>query len=191
MGRHAAPRASTSIARRATAVSAGTLVLCLGGFAPAFAATSTATDPPPIPQPVSDTVQQISNMTGLPNPIPPSEPAAPHHRQPAHHAAQPTSRTSPGDTQSTRPSAHATVAAVTLPSTPVLTRPAALRDAVPAVAATTTIRPSSVMQALPAPPLRDDAPRVLLVAIATLILGALAGSHIKAAQLSVFAHSIA
>jgi hypothetical protein len=44
------------------------------------------------------------------------------------------------------------------------------------------------MEALPAPLPINDAPRILLVAVATMVLGALAGSHIKAAQQYVFAH---
>jgi hypothetical protein len=190
MGRHAAPRATRSVVRRATAVSTGTLVLCLGGVAPAMAATSVGTNPPPVPKPVSDAVQQVSTMTGLPNPVPPSEPATRQHRQPTRHASQPTSHTSAARLQVTHPSTPR-VATATMPAMTVLTRSAALRSSVPAVAAPTRIQPSSVLQALPAPPLRDDTQRILLVAMATLILGALAGSHINAAQLYVFAHAFA
>jgi hypothetical protein len=184
MGRHAAPRTSSTLARRATAVSAGTFVLCLGGVAPALAGTT----PPPIPKPISDAVQQVSNVTGLPNPLPPSEGAARHHQKPAHSTSAPTTGTPAGALSTTVSSSrHPAVVAVEMPSSAFLTRSAALPASSPAVASPTRIQPSSAMQALPAPLPINDAPRILLVAVATMVLGALAGGHIKAAQHYVFA----
>lgn len=184
MGRHAAPRTSRSLARRATAVSAGTFVLCMGGVAPALAATN----PPPIPKPISDAVQQISNETGLPNPLPPSEGATRHHRAPARQTTTPTASTpTAAVAKPVTPSRPAAVVAARMPAG-ILTRSTGLPASSPAVATATRIQPSSVMQALPAPLTSDDTQRILLVAIATMILGALAGSHIKAAQTYVFAH---
>jgi hypothetical protein len=64
MGKHAQPR-QPSRARRAAVVSGGTLLLCLGTAAPALADIG----PVPVPQPIDDTVDQLSDATGLPNPI--------------------------------------------------------------------------------------------------------------------------
>ena len=186
MGRHAAPRTSNTVARRATAVSAGTFMLCLGGVAPALAATN----PPPIPKPVSDAVQQVSKATGLPNPIPPSEPAPRHHRTTKQAPAATTQRSATQHVTTTpvqsRPSAAGV--AVAMPTNAILTRTARLSASAPAVAAPTRITPSSSLEALPAPLTSNDAPRILLVAMATMVLGALASAHIKAAQAYVFAH---
>ena len=162
-------------------------MLCLGGVAPALAATN----PPPIPQPISDAVQQVSKATGLPNPLPPSEPAPRHHRNtkpaPATTTTQRSSTQQLTTTpQRSRPSAAAV--AVAMPTTSILAREAHLSRCAPAVAAPTRIAPSCWMEALPAPLPSNDAPRILLVAVATMVLGALAGGHIKAAQSYVFAH---
>ena len=185
MGRHAAPRTTHPAARRAAAVSAGSFLLCLAGATPALASTA----PPPVPQPVSDVVQQVSNATGLPNPHPPSEGAARHHRRPAHHAApKPSTVSTTTQRQMARPAAHPRVVAVPMPVTKLETRPIQLSaNESPAVAAETPTHSSSALQALPAPFSRDDTPRILLVAIATMILGGLASGHIKAAQTFVFA----
>jgi hypothetical protein len=80
------------------------------------------------------------------------------------------------------------VVAVKMPTSAFLTRSAAPPTNSPAVAGPTRIQPSGAMEALPAPAPINDAPRILLVAIATMVLGALAGGHIKAAQRYVFAH---
>ena len=186
MGRHAAPRTSNSVARRATAVSAGTFMLCLGGVAPALAATN----PPPLPQPITDAVQQVSQATGLPNPIPPSEGAPRHHHKsttnqtPVATKQQPTAQ----PVRTIAPPSHpAAVVAIAMPRG-ILTRAEAVPSSAPAVAAPVRIAQPSAMQALPAPLTSNDAPRILLVAVAMMVLGALAGGHIKAAQAYVFAH---
>lgn len=186
MGRHAAPRRTSSPVKRASAVSAGTLVLCLGGFAPGIAA---AADPPPVPQPVSDLVQQVSNTTGIPNPIPPSEGATRHHRTSNHTAPTTTTQQPSGHQSLARPATPRVVVPVSVPMMPLASRIAALRNAdSPAIASPAVIRPASALQALPAPTPGNDATRILLVAIATLILGGLASGHIKAAQEFVFTH---
>jgi hypothetical protein len=64
MGKHAQSR-QPSRARRAAVVSTGTLLLCLGTAAPAFADIG----PVPVPEPVGDAVEQVSDATGLPNPL--------------------------------------------------------------------------------------------------------------------------
>lgn len=190
MGRHAAPRRTSSPVRRATAVSAGTLVLCLGGFAPGVAA---AADPPPVPKPVSDLVQQVSNTTGTPNPIPPSGGAVREHRAP-HRSTSTAASTKPARHVSLSRTSPTLSPPLTMPTTSLLARETALRASslhapvLPAVTTPAAVQPSSALQALPAPAQRDDAPRILLVAIATLILGGLASGHIKAAQAFVFAH---
>jgi hypothetical protein len=64
MGKHAQSR-QPSRARRAAVVSTGTLLLCLGTAAPAFADLG----PVPVPEPIGDAADQVSEATGLPNPL--------------------------------------------------------------------------------------------------------------------------
>src|SRR4051794_6667549 len=90
MGRHAAPRPHHQL-RRAGAVSAATVLLCLSAGGTALASTGptplpSAGDltPPPVPQPVADAVKQVTDLTGLPDPLATSDPKPTHHRH--HHA---------------------------------------------------------------------------------------------------------
>ena len=91
MGKHAAPRPERQL-RRAGAVSAATVLLCLGAGGTAFASIGPAPipspgdlPPPPVPQPVADAVHQVSNVTGLPDPLASTAPKPAHH--PRHHHA--------------------------------------------------------------------------------------------------------
>jgi len=192
MASHKAPGTSDGGHRvqRAAAVCTGTAVLGLGvlTFGPASPAFAT-TDPPPLPQPVTDLVQQVSHLTGLPNPLDAMAPAAtprlnPKHQQPTatprkvHHVA------APARTTVHRPTPIPMARVVTLS----VTRGALRAAAVPAVAAPQVVRPASALTPLPALPQRDDTARILFVVIATILLGGLAGGHIKAAQEFVFAH---
>lgn len=197
MGKHAAPRTSPfrgRTAQRAAAVSAGTVVLCLGAAAPAIAVTGVPT-PPPIPQPVSDTVQQVSDVTGLPNPLAGTSTTKPHHhRQPD--TTKP--RLPLGHrTQSTAPTHHAA------PATPAQVTPASYSLAglrgeptmqtaagdgrLPTVAAqnpVTHIAQAAAQQlgSIPMVPPTQDTARILVVALAVMILGGLTSGHLKAAQ---------
>lgn len=197
MGKHAAPRKplfSRPAAQRATAVSLGTFVLCLGAAAPAFAMTGTPT-PPPVPKPLSDAVQQISDATGLPNPI--GESTGPKHH---HHASKPASKPQApaSDTRTGTPSGksatHTVVPAyspnlMTLAAlhNPRATRAAGLSGQAPSMAGgqnVTRIAPAAARALinLPGTPAQQDTERILLVAAATLMLGGLASGHLKAAQ---------
>ena len=199
MGKHAAPRKpllSRPAAKRATAVSLGTFVLCLGAAAPALATTTTPA-PPPLPKPISDAVQQVSKVTGLPNPIAPDSSTPSHnHRNGTHKSKKPTA-TTPTTTVSrtSKPATHATVRpyapgtfSLTALSTPQGTRTAALSGRQPSMAGSPTvtrIAPAAEHRALinlPGTPAQQDTERILLVAAATLLLGGLASGHLKAAQ---------
>lgn len=199
MGKHAAPRKpllSRPATQRVTAVSLGTFVLCLGAAAPAFAATSTPA-PPPIPKPLSDAVQQISEATGLPNPVAPDATSKPsHHRTGKHTSKASTPVTHTGTTTRTSKPATRPVAPAYVPSTfafatlhnPQGTRMAALDSREPSMADTphvTRIAPAAAHHALinlPGSPAQQDTERILLVAAATLLLGGLASGHLRAAQ---------
>ena len=99
MGKHAMPR-KPSRAGRTAVVSAGTLLLCLGTAAPALADIG----PVPVPQPVDDAVTQVSDATGLPNPLKTVEDATgstTDSPKPAHHAKHKQHHTKPHLTTST------------------------------------------------------------------------------------------
>lgn len=107
MGKHAMPR-TPSRARRAAVVSGGTLLLCLGTAAPALADIG----PVPVPDPVEDAVQQVSDTTGVPNPIKTVDDTASstdtttkttHHDKHKHHTRAPltTSSLTPSDSTTT------------------------------------------------------------------------------------------
>jgi hypothetical protein len=197
MGKHAAPRKpllGRPAAKRATAVSVGTFVLCLGAAAPAFAATSTPT-PPPVPQPISDTVQQVSDTLGVPDPLADDSTSAPKH----HRTSKPTSKAQ-AQAAHTRtvsrtgtPAKHPAVAAPTMFALAALHNPRSFRTEAlsgrqPAMAdnnAVTRIAPAAANRALihlPGTPAQQDTERILLVAAATLLLGGLSSGHLKAAQ---------
>jgi len=203
MGKHAAPATPTSHTRavqRATAVAAGTFVLCLGAAAPAMATTGLPNPPLPIPipQPIVDTVQTVSDATGLPNPLAPDSvtPKA-HHR----HAATHTTKTGVTLHDTTRthrstPTAH-TPTGVALPQAAPVSfmrlqtaptyRTAPLAGRIPAMASqtpVTRIAPaagSRPLASLPAVPHQDTA-RILLLAVAVMLVGGLTSGHLKAIQ---------
>lgn len=196
MGKHAAPRKplfSRPAVQRASAVSLGTFVLCLGAAAPAFAATSTPT-PPPLPQPISDAVQTVSDIAGVPNPLAAPDKAPKHHRA-NHHKSTPkapatqthtVTRTSKPATHATTPAAPSTFALASWHN-PRSTRTAILDVRQPSMAQpnVTRIAPAAAHRALinlPGTPAQQDTERILLVAAATLLLGGLASGHLKAAQ---------
>jgi hypothetical protein len=200
MGKHAAPRTPllrSRAAQRTVAVSAGTFVLCLGAAAPALATTSLPT-PPPLPQPIVDTVQKVSDITGVSNPLATAKPKAHHHRSgDKHDTTQP--RLSVTDPSKTGTSGHRKTAA----ATPAYTIPAM---AVGGLRAMPTVRTASIdgrapsmagqptvtrivqtagqqaLGAIPNLPPTQDTARILAVALAMTVLGGLTSGHIKAAQ---------
>ena len=198
MGKHAAPRKplfSRPAAQRATAVSLGTFVLCLGAAAPAVATTVTPT-PPPIPQPLADAVQQVSDTVGVPNPIAPDSTATPKHERVVNHTKK---RPAPATqtrtvTRTSKPAKHTPAPAytpnlLTLAAlhNPAATRTAELAGQAPSMAgpAVQRIAPTAAHHPLinlPGTPAQQDTERILLVAAATLMLGGLASGHLKAAQ---------
>jgi hypothetical protein len=210
MGKHAAPRKPllrSQTVQRAAAVSTGTLVLCLGAAAPALAATSPSPsptvagveDPIPVPKPVATVVEQVSDATGLPDPLTTDDGAKPHHhRGPA--TTKP--HVTLGHAQQTQPTQdrhRKSPAAYTVSSYPVgglRSMPGAAMTAVdgraPNVASTaptTRIVQSAGSQLLPGLPTMtadQDTARILLVALAMMLLGGLSSGHIKAAQQRVF-----
>lgn len=198
MGKHAAPRTSpfhNPAVKRATAISLGTLVLSLGAAAPAMA-TTTIPSPPPLPQPVTDLVKQVTDATGLPNPL--SSDSGTTTKKPRHHSGS----TQPK--QSTTPSQPTTKThrTATSPSTPAYaasgytmanlhlmreTRAGGLDGRSPAMAGQRTVRIVPVTHSrsladLPGTPAEQDTMRILLIAVATMVIGGLASGHIKAAQ---------
>lgn len=197
MGRHAKPRTSllrSRTARRAGAVSAGTLVLCLGAAAPAIATTGLPS-PPPVPQPVSDAVQQVTTIAGVPDPIATTAPKPAHHQKP--HSSKPSAGLS-DPSQPTAPTRHLARPTQTA-YTPVsytlgglrgvaTTGTAAMAGRLPSVATTPTVTPiapvagSSPLASLPLGPASQDTARILMVALAVLCLGGLTSGHLKAAQ---------
>jgi hypothetical protein len=200
MGKHAAPRTSPLGSRsvqRAAAISAGTFVLCLGAAAPALATTGFPT-PPPVPQPVGDAVQQVSDTLGIPNPLGDSSAAKPHHHRPAAHAKKPSlalahQTQTPVQPQHSAPTRHAAVMPASyslgglraVPST----RMATLAGRVPTVAShqkVTRIAPaaagSNQIGSIPMLPPTQDTGRILLVAVAVMFLGGLTSGHMKIAQ---------
>jgi len=198
MGKHAAPRKplfSRPAAQRATAVSLGSFVLCLGAAAPAFAVTATPT--PPLPQPVNDAVEQVSHAAGVPNPLGDDSTNKPKHHRSGHHAAQKPAPSSPTHTatRTGTPATHPasptyTPSMFTLAAlhNPRDTRTAEMSGREPSMAdngTVTRIAPAAAHRALinlPGTPAQQDTERILLVAAATLLLGGLASGHLKAAQ---------
>lgn len=210
MGKHAARK--TSQTRRVAAVTAGTFVLCLGAASPAAAASidptpvtdtsvtdSTLTDPPPIPQPIGDVVREVSDAAGIDDPLDPTATETTHHHKagtgkPKVQVSRPGSDTT--DTTSTKASKHRSQPAVTAPTSydiPGLramtgTQPFMTTGRTPSVANTPTvtrIAPAAGSRPLlpwPQRPSQEDTGRLLLVAIATIVLGGLASGHIKVAQ---------
>jgi hypothetical protein len=196
---------------RAAGVSAGTLLLCLGAAAPAMAGTSPLPTPPlsdvptpPIPQPVTDAVQQVSDIVGVPNPIAPTATSSHHH----HHHAKPGGEvTKPSISlhrhSATAPSTHRrTTRYVATPTSvpspyyygggllrPNATQgPAVMTGRAPAVADKPTVTRivqsagSRAIHALPSTATPEDAARLAVLAIATMLLGGLASGHLKLAQ---------
>lgn len=197
MGRHAAPRKpllSRPAAKRATAVSVGTFVLCLGAAAPAVAAT--VAPAPPLPQPISDAVQTVSDVTGLPNPITADSATTPKHDSTRNHTSKPTSpavhprtvtRTSKPATHPAAPAYTPSLMTLAALHNPRTTRTADVSGQQPSIAGSqpvTRIAPaaSRSMINLPGTPAQQDTERILLVAAATLLLGGLTSGHLKAAQ---------
>jgi hypothetical protein len=197
MGKHAAPRTSPlrgRAAQRAVAVSAGTFVLCLGAAAPAVA-TSGLPTPPPLPQPIVDTVQKVSDIAGVTNPIAPAKTpkARHHHKRDAKQTAE-----QPLVQHATKPPAAKAKPATTayqVPTYPIgglraapATRTAQIADRAPAMASaptTTHIIQTAgerMLGQIPGLPPTQDTSRILLVAMAMTIVGALSSGHIKAAQ---------
>jgi hypothetical protein len=198
MGKHAAPRKplfSRPAAQRATAVSLGTFVLCLGAAAPAVATTITPT-PPPLPQPLSDAIQQVSDTSGLPNPIASDSTTTPKHRHSGKHNKKHQAPATPTSTvtRTSKPATHTVVPAYgPNPLTLVAlhnareTRAANLAGQEPSMAGTPAVQRIAPAAArslinLPGTPAQQDTERILLVAAATLLLGGLASGHLKAAQ---------
>lgn len=225
MGKHAAPKTGRYLTgqqfRRAAAVSSGTLILCLGAGAPALASTidptpvtdttvTTVTDTvtdttsadtltdPPLPQPVDDLVKQVSDTTGIQDPLDPTAPTGTHHKA-GDGKTSPQVNVSKGDRTSTSgsaPTRHHTRTTAYAPSGFAVsglramtgTQPTVTNGLTPAVADTPTVTRiapaagSHPIVAWPHRPNQEDTGRLLLVAIATLILGGLASGHIKLAQ---------
>lgn len=199
MGKHAAPRTPllrSRAAQRTVAVSAGTFVLCLGAAAPAIATTGLPT-PPPLPQPIVDTVQKVSDIAGVTNPIATTKPKPHHHR-----AGNKTDTTQP-KLSLTQPKTGTSGHHKTAPTTPAYTIPAM---AVGGLRAMPTVRTASVdgrapsmagqptvtrivqaagqqaLGAIPNMPPTQDTARILAVALAMTVVGGLTSGHIKAAQ---------
>ena len=200
MGKHAAPRKPilrSRAAQRTVAVSAGTFVLCLGAAAPAMATTGLPT-PPPLPQPVADTVQKVSDIAGVQNPVADTKPKPHHHRAGGKgDSTKPQLPLVHHDNTSTtthRKAAPATPA-YTVPTMSVsglrampMTSAAAIDGRAPSMAdapSVTRIVQAAGQQALGAipnmPPTQDTA-RILAVALAMTVVGGLTSGHIKAAQ---------
>src|SRR3954452_15907236 len=96
MGKHAAPRPTRQIHRVGT-VSAATVVLCLGAGGTALASTGPSPvpsldapvaglTPPPVPKPVADAVQKVSDVAGIADPLASGTSAQPRHKH--RHARQ-------------------------------------------------------------------------------------------------------
>jgi len=202
MGKHAKPRTSalsSPAVKRATAISLGTFVLSLGAASPAIA-TTTIPSPPPLPQPVGDLVKQVTDATGLPNPLAGSSTTTKkthHHRSGSQQPSQPPPTSQPTTTKtsthrtSSRPSTPAFApSGYTLTTLHMLqeTRTAGLAGRNPAMAgAQRTVRivpvtHSRPLAALPGTPAEQDTMRILLIALATMVIGGLASGHIRAAQ---------
>jgi hypothetical protein len=202
MGKHAAPRKPllrSRAAQRTVAISGGTLALCLGAAAPAIATTGLP-NPPPLPQPIVDTVQTVSDIAGIPNPVAtPTAPKTKHHdhRDATQQQAQPapvkhttsSTKTPPAKAEPVTPAWRpATFAVSGLRSEPA-TRTAAIAERAPAMAHTPTTTTRIVQTAgervlggLPGMPPAQDTARVLAIAFAMTVVGGLASGHIKAAQ---------
>ena len=211
MGKHAAPRKSllgSRTAQRAAAVSTGTLVLCLGAVAPALAVagpsptptTSAPGDPIPVPKPVAVVVHQVSDATGLPDPLTTNKTTKPHHHRGGvttkphvslgrhHDQAQPTVTVHQRTPAAYTPGAYPIGGLRSMPTTAAT----ALDGRAPAVATDqepTSIAPVAGSQLLPGLPdltQHQDTARILLVAAAMMLLGGLSSGHIKVAQQRVF-----
>ena len=201
MGKHAAPRKpilSSRAAQRTVAVSAGTFVLCLGAAAPAMATTALPT-PPPLPQPVSDTVQKVSDIAGVPNPLASdAKPKAHHHRAGGKGDSTdpqlPLVNNTKTNTGAHRKSAPATPAYVVptmnisgLRAMPT-TGTAAIDGRAPSMADAPTVTRivqaagRQALGAIPNMPPTQDTARILAVALAMTVVGGLTSGHIKAAQ---------
>ena len=200
MGKHAAPRKPilrSRAAQRTVAVSGGTLALCLGAAAPAIATTGLP-NPPPLPQPIVDTVQKVSDIAGVPNPVAaPTTPKAKHHHnrdaqkqtapQPVVRQKAPSKPAAPKAAPVT-PAYQPTAFAVSgLRAEPTM-RAAVVANRAPAMAkppTTTRIIQTAgerVLGGLPGMPPAQDTARVLAIALAMTVVGGLASGHIKAAQ---------
>ena len=159
---------SGSRARRAAAVSTGTLVLCMWGSGTAMAASSPDPLPgvgsvplvtaPPVPGPVDDVVKTVTGVVGVPDPLA----SAPHSDRPAGHHPR-------------RPLGGASSA----PGSPAVTTHRAHRTQRPVVSPTAVSAPIPMLGAF-ARGLQDG--RMLLLAVAVMVIGGLAAGHIKAAQ---------
>jgi hypothetical protein len=200
MGKHAAPRTPllrSRAAQRTVAVSAGTFVLCLGAAAPAMATTDLPT-PPPLPEPIADTVQKVSDIAGISNPLAPDAKPKPHHHRAGakQHSTKPQlSLTAPKtDTTKHRKAAPNTPAYV-VPSLPVgglrampAVRTAPIDGRAPSMAGAPKV--TRIVQAAAQPPLgvipnmppTQDTSRILAIALAMTVVGGLTSGHIKAAQ---------
>jgi hypothetical protein len=199
MGKHAAPRTSPLRGRatqRVAAVSAGAFVLCLGAAAPALATTGVPT-PPPVPQPVSDAVQTVADIAGVPNPLGTgSTTTKPRHHHHGLHANNPnvsfgatTTVSRPSRPTASKPTATYAPASYSLAGlrgVPTM-RVAALDGRVPTVASKQ--QPARIANAasiragaIPLVPPTQDTTRILLVAVAVMALGGLTSGHLKLAQ---------
>jgi hypothetical protein len=202
MGKHAAPRTPLlrgRTAQRAVAVSAGTLVLCLGAAAPAVATTGLPT-PPPLPQPIVDTVQTVTDIVGVPNPIAVStKPKAHHHRAGAKHETtkaqlplahrDTTKNATPPKAEPATPAYSVPTMSVSglraMPTTSTARidgRAPSMADAPPTVTRIMQTAGQQALGAIPTMPPSQDTGRILLVALAMTIVGGLTSGHIKAVQ---------
>jgi hypothetical protein len=208
MGTQSPAIGSNHRVRKAAAVSAGAVLLCLAGAGPALASTSplpgpdggvVATSIPEPPQPVLDLVHTVSKATGVPDPFA-GTPKAPgtHHRN--SHGTGPTL----GHPRHHRH--HQQQAPATVPATPPITAPAIAPSAIPGLRGfptTTTQLGTSVAPPNVAAPksataqlaavarstvdalARDGgvpASRLLALVLGTMIVGLLGASHIRVAQ---------
>ncbi len=199
---------------RSAAVSMTTVVLCLAGAGPALAdgidlplpspspTVTEATDLPPLPEPLQDTVDQASQTLGIDDATDDSQPK--HHRQKVTDSAPTvtvdvsTSAPAPSDRPDKHRSAPAVPASpqpVTVPvgawpglrtvpvqSAPVTDEPPAIAPA--QSAPTTTVYDAAASLPAPIDPRGWD-PRMTMAILGTLLVGLLAAFHLRLAQIRV------
>jgi hypothetical protein len=194
--------------RRAAAVSTGTLLLCLWGSGTAFAAISPAPLPgtgtvpaivtPPVPSPVDHLVKKLSDAAGIADPLAPAPHVAGSSHAGRHQHAPLTHRQTPtGTARHATRSAHraagpapAGTSVLALSAMPGLRTFGQSTQALPAAVAPVVVASqpishaanSSTLGGLMSSPNDMETGRMLVLAIATMVLGGLAASHITLAR---------